>query len=303
MFMNIQNSVKTICASFLGNVACTKLGDHIDEFNKLILDLANIDIEIEDEDRGHFNVTYVVLKKRTKGTKEETGDGLYVRGMSDHSGPSEDEIVKEESQVCSSRMISRDSGFLMNSETPTFGEAQCSARYVPRLRRSLILVGTLEKEGYTIKMQMGRIKMIKCCRVMMTRIKKKNCVYTSKEKVMTFGVQKHGGSKQVGLKQLGSKQVGFKQLGYKQVSNDDAAVAQRRLRDKQPEENTNTGLLVKRERGKGCGGNVAEKKVKESMKANLGKLLLKDNAGRTKVVLRFDAHTCSEEKMLRIGYV
>ncbi|GKE81217.1 hypothetical protein Tco_1551217 [Tanacetum coccineum] len=28
----------------------TKLGDHIDEFNKLILDLANIDIEIEDED-------------------------------------------------------------------------------------------------------------------------------------------------------------------------------------------------------------------------------------------------------------
>ncbi|GJV77465.1 retrovirus-related pol polyprotein from transposon TNT 1-94 [Tanacetum coccineum] len=53
-------------------------------------------------------------------------------------------------------------------------------------------------------------------------------------------VQKHGGSKQVGLKQLGSKQVGFKQLGHKQgvrnheaevfqVSNDDAAVAQRRF--------------------------------------------------------------------------
>ncbi|GJW86966.1 hypothetical protein Tco_0162306 [Tanacetum coccineum] len=29
----------------------TKLGDHIDEFNKLILDLANINIEIEDEDQ------------------------------------------------------------------------------------------------------------------------------------------------------------------------------------------------------------------------------------------------------------
>ncbi|GKE33031.1 zinc finger, CCHC-type containing protein, partial [Tanacetum coccineum] len=26
------------------------------------------------------------LKKRTKGTNEETGDGLYVRGRSDHSG-------------------------------------------------------------------------------------------------------------------------------------------------------------------------------------------------------------------------
>ncbi|GJY87152.1 zinc finger, CCHC-type containing protein [Tanacetum coccineum] len=90
-------------------------------------------------------------------------------------------------------------------------------RYVPGLRRSLISLGTLEKEGYTVKMQMGRIKVIKGCRVMMTGIRKKNCVYTLEAKVMTFGVQKHGGSKQVGLKQLGSKQVGFKQLGHKQV--------------------------------------------------------------------------------------
>ncbi|GKD19650.1 hypothetical protein Tco_1208808, partial [Tanacetum coccineum] len=153
-------------------------------------------------------------------------------------------------------------------------------RYVLGLRRSLISLGTLQKEGYTVKMQMGRIKVIKGCRVMMTGIKKQNCVYTLEAKVMTFGVQKHGGSKQVGLKQLGSKQVGFKQLGHKQVgfkqlvhrvqdvqrvwfevelhgaqrdreakvfqvSNDDTAVAQRRLEDKQLEEKTNTGCLVK----------------------------------------------------------
>ncbi|GKD12318.1 zinc finger, CCHC-type containing protein [Tanacetum coccineum] len=90
-------------------------------------------------------------------------------------------------------------------------------RYVPGLRKSLISLGTLEKEGYTVKMQMGRIKVIKGCRVMMTGIRKKNCVYTLEEKVMTFGVQTNGGSKQVGLKKLGSKQVRFKQLGYKQV--------------------------------------------------------------------------------------
>ncbi|GJS09265.1 hypothetical protein Tco_0366061 [Tanacetum coccineum] len=90
-------------------------------------------------------------------------------------------------------------------------------------------------------------------------------------------VQKHGVSKQVGLKQLGSKQVGFKQLGpgvetgfhgvqdekrvlfevelqgaqrdrkaeVFQVSNDDTAVAQRRLEDKQLEEKTNMDCLVK----------------------------------------------------------
>ncbi|GJX30083.1 hypothetical protein Tco_0238162 [Tanacetum coccineum] len=35
----------------------TKLGDHIDEFNKLILDLANIDIKIEDEDHALMLLT------------------------------------------------------------------------------------------------------------------------------------------------------------------------------------------------------------------------------------------------------
>nr|GEX03047.1 putative multidrug resistance protein [Tanacetum cinerariifolium] len=122
-------------------------------------------------------------------------------------------------------------------------------------------------------------------------------------------VQKHEGSKQVELKQLGSKQVGFKQLGHKQVrfkqlgpgvetgfhgvSNDDTAVAQRRLKDKQLEKKTNTDYLVKEHEKvnlgikvganimvtgvlgqKGAEGNVAEKKkMKESMKANLRKLL------------------------------
>ncbi|GKE75028.1 hypothetical protein Tco_1537069, partial [Tanacetum coccineum] len=114
-------------------------------------------------------------------------------------------------------------------------------------------------------------------------------------------VQKHGGSKQVGLKQLGSKQVGFKQLGQNvetgvhgvqdakrvwfevelqgaqgdreagvfQISNDDNAVSQRRLEDKQPEKKTNTDCLVTGvPEQEGAEGNVAgKKKVKESMKA------------------------------------
>nr|GEV06679.1 hypothetical protein [Tanacetum cinerariifolium] len=88
----------------------TKLGDHIDEFNKLILDLANIDIEIKDENQAlmlltslsssykNFVETFLYkresltmedvlttlnsreLKKRTEDTMEEISDGLYVRG-------------------------------------------------------------------------------------------------------------------------------------------------------------------------------------------------------------------------------
>ncbi|GJS63280.1 hypothetical protein Tco_0677844 [Tanacetum coccineum] len=124
-------------------------------------------------------------------------------------------------------------------------------------------------------------------------------------------VQKHGGSKQDSMEYKIKKHVWFevelqgaqgdREAEVFQVSNDDAAVAQRWLKDKQPEEKTNMDCLVK-EREKvylgikmganitvtgvpgqeGAEGNVAEKKkVKESMKANLGKLL-KYNAWSTR---------------------
>ncbi|GKB46849.1 zinc finger, CCHC-type containing protein [Tanacetum coccineum] len=321
----------------------TKLDDHIDEFNKLILDLANIDIKIEDEDQALMLLTLLPLsyenvvetllyrresltmedvlatlnsrelKKRTEGTKEEADDGLYVKGRSDHSGKAhsdgssrfksrggtgklkcfichlDDHLKRDCPKKKSNGFVKKgkrdqDSDSSDDEGSAYFGEAlmvvgndemtelvmdsggsyhmthrrdflyefkvfdggsvqlgdnrTCTikgtgkvkihlhdgssfiledVRYVPGLRRSLISLVTLEKEGYTVKMQMGRIKVIKGCRVMMTRIRKKNCVYTLEAKVITFGVQKHGGSKQVGFKQLGSKQVGFKQLGHKQV--------------------------------------------------------------------------------------
>nr|GEU93735.1 retrovirus-related Pol polyprotein from transposon TNT 1-94 [Tanacetum cinerariifolium] len=99
----------------------TKLGDHIDEFKRLILDLANIDIEIEDEDQVLMLLTLFPssyekfietllygreslrmedvlatlnsreLKKKTEGTKKEIGDGLYVRGRSDYSSKAHSE--------------------------------------------------------------------------------------------------------------------------------------------------------------------------------------------------------------------
>ncbi|GKC47107.1 zinc finger, CCHC-type containing protein [Tanacetum coccineum] len=351
-----------------------KLGDHIDEFNKLILDLENIDIEIEDEDQALMLLTSLPssyknfvetllygrksltmedvlatlnskeLKKRAEGTKEETDEELYVRGMLDHLGKahsgislrfkSRGETGKLKCFICHSKghlksdcLMKRSSGFVKKGKrdqdsdssddegnayfrealvvvgtdemTELLGDNKtCTikgigkvkiklhdrssfilkdVRYVSRLRRSLISLGTLEKEGYTEKMQMGRIKVIKGCRVMMIGIRKKNCVYKLEAKVMTFGVQKHRDSKQVGFKQHGFKQVGFKQLGpcvktgvhgvqvdkrvwFKvelqgaqgnreddvfQVSNDDATMAQRRLEDKQLEEKINTDCLVK----------------------------------------------------------
>nr|GEY91667.1 retrovirus-related Pol polyprotein from transposon TNT 1-94 [Tanacetum cinerariifolium] len=89
-----------------------KLSEHIDEFNKLIGNLENIDVDIDDEDQALMLLTslpssydnfletllygreYLTLedvlsslnlrelKKRTDA--KDDGDGLYVRGRSDH---------------------------------------------------------------------------------------------------------------------------------------------------------------------------------------------------------------------------
>nr|GEX18019.1 zinc finger, CCHC-type [Tanacetum cinerariifolium] len=319
----------------------TKLNDDIDEFNKLILDLANIDIEIEDKDHAHMLLTSLPsyykkfvktllyeretltiedvmatlnskeLKKKTKDIKKETGDGLYERERSGrsskaHSGgssgfKSRGGTSKLKCFICHSEghlkrdcLMKKSSGFVKKGKRDQdfdssddegnayFKEALVvvdndemteleidsggsyhmthmrnflydfndvdggSVQYVPGLRRSLISLENFKKEGYSVKM--GRIKVIKICQVMMTEIKKKNCVYTLEAKVMTFGVQKHGGSKQVGLKQLGAhgvqveKRVWFemKLQGAQrncesevfQVSNNNVALAQRRLEDK-----------------------------------------------------------------------
>ncbi|GKC44785.1 hypothetical protein Tco_1062507, partial [Tanacetum coccineum] len=358
---------------------CTKLGDHIDEFNKLILDLENIYIEIEDEDQALMLLTSLSLpssyenfvktllygresladvlatlisrelKKRIEGTNEETDDRVYVRRRSNHleGHLKRDCPMKKSSRFIKKGKRDRDSDSFDGEGNAYFAEAlvvvgndemtelvmdsgesyhmthkrdflydykgfdsgsvqlgdnrTCTikgtwkmkiqlhdgssfiledVRYVPGLRKSLISLATLKKEGYTVKMQMGRIK-----------------------------VQNKLLSKQVASKQLVSKQVGFKPLGHKQflfkqlgagvetrvhgVSNDDAAVAQRRLNDKQLKEKINTDCLVKKQEKvhlgikvganimvtgvpgqEGAKGNVAEKnKVMEFMKANLGKLL------------------------------
>ncbi|GJX66391.1 retrovirus-related pol polyprotein from transposon TNT 1-94 [Tanacetum coccineum] len=292
-----------------------KLGDHIDKFNKLILDLTNIDIEIEDEDQALMLLTslpssyenfvetllYVresltmedvlvtlnskELKKRTEGTKEEADDGLYVRGRSDHSGKAHSGI--------SSRFKSRGGTgklkcFICHSE----GHLK---RDCPKKESS----GFVKKSGsYHMTHMRDFLYHFKVVDGGSVQLGKRTVTRLNIEKLDGNIVQKHGSSKQVGFKQLGpGVETGFHGVQDKknvfglrwncrdreaevfQVSNDDTAVAQRWLEDKQPEEKTNTDCLVKeREKvhlgikvganitvtgvpgQKGAEGNVAEKK-------------------------------------------
>ncbi|GKC03801.1 hypothetical protein Tco_0995411 [Tanacetum coccineum] len=252
--------------------------DHIDEFNKLILDLANIDIEIEDEDQALMLLTSLTssyknfvetllygresltmedvlatlnsweLKKRIECTKEEIGDGLYVNGRSYHSRKayyggssrfksrggtsklrcfichSEDHMKRDCLMKKSSGFVKKGGSYHMTHMRDFLYDFKVVDGGLIQLgdNRTCTIKGTGKvkiqlHDGSSFILEDARIKVIKGCRVMMIGIRKKNCVYTLEAKVMTFGVQKHGGSKQVGLKQLGSKQVGYKHLGHKQV--------------------------------------------------------------------------------------
>nr|GEU75986.1 zinc finger, CCHC-type [Tanacetum cinerariifolium] len=212
----------------------TKLSDHIDVFNKLILDLANIDIDIEDEDWALILLTSLPssyenfmetllygresltmkdvletmnsreLKKRTEGIKKEADDWLYVKEMSNHSEShlKRDCLKKKSSEFVKKGKRDQDYDSSNDEGNAYFGEA-------------LVVVENDE---------MTELVMDSCGSYHMTH--RKDFLYDYQvvdgglvqlEKVITFGVQKHGGLKQVGLKQLGSKQVGFKQLGHKQV--------------------------------------------------------------------------------------
>ncbi|GJS65125.1 hypothetical protein Tco_0679689 [Tanacetum coccineum] len=77
-----------------------------------------------------------------------------------------------------------------------------NVRYVSELRRNLISLGTLEKEGFTEKMQSGKIKVIKGSLVVLSGTRRANCVYTLDGQAVTRKTLK-------GRKQLGEYQTGL----------------------------------------------------------------------------------------------
>ncbi|GKE38138.1 retrovirus-related pol polyprotein from transposon TNT 1-94 [Tanacetum coccineum] len=57
--------------------------------------------------------------------------------------------------------------------------------YIPELKRNLISLGTLKKEGYTVKLQSGKVKVINGSRVILSGIRRDICVYSLDGHAMT----------------------------------------------------------------------------------------------------------------------
>ncbi|GJS83328.1 retrovirus-related pol polyprotein from transposon TNT 1-94 [Tanacetum coccineum] len=226
-----------------------KLSGHIDEFNKLIGDLANIDVNIDDEDQAlmlltslpssydNFVETFLYgresltledvlsslnsreLKKRTDA--KDDGDGLYDHLKKDcpkrNKKKSNGFVKKNVGQGSSMHSEGYDNGDLLMAVSEErflkwimdFGGSfhmkpmrdflfdfkefnggmvflddnrACAirgtrkvrvqmkdgssfvlenVRYIPELKRNLISLGTLDREGYIVKLQNGRVKVIK----------------------------------------------------------------------------------------------------------------------------------------------
>ncbi|GJW24820.1 retrovirus-related pol polyprotein from transposon TNT 1-94, partial [Tanacetum coccineum] len=178
-----------------------KLSEHIDEFNKLIGDLANIDVDIDDEDQALMLLTSLPslydnfvetllygresltledvlsslnsreLKKRTDA--KDDGDRLYVR--SDHRGSPKERLTKRNKKK-STGFVKKNTGqgsgmhsegyengdlFMaeFNGGTVLLGDNRaCAIMGIGKLKRNLISLGTLDREGYTVKLQYGRVK-------------------------------------------------------------------------------------------------------------------------------------------------
>ncbi|GJS52670.1 retrotransposon protein, putative, ty1-copia subclass, partial [Tanacetum coccineum] len=295
-----------------------KLSEHIDEFNKLIGDLANIDVDINDEDQAlmlltslpssydNFVETYLYgresltledvlsslnsreLKKRTYA--KDDGDGLYVRGRSDHQDNQGRECLKRNKKKSTgfvkknvghgSGMHSEgyDNGDLLmamseerflewimdsggsfymtprrdflfdfkefNGGTVLLGDNRACAirrtgkvrvqmkdgssfmldnvRYIPELKRNLISLGTLDREGYTVKLQNGRVKVIKGSLMVLSGTMKENCVYSldgwAESGEASVGIQENKSLAQVWHKRLGHiSEVGLHELERRYV--------------------------------------------------------------------------------------
>nr|GEW30409.1 retrovirus-related Pol polyprotein from transposon TNT 1-94 [Tanacetum cinerariifolium] len=114
--------------------------------------------------------------------------GLYVRGRTDRRDSCQSR-GKSRSKSRGGRLkcyICQSEDHLKrncpkNNRKKSSGSARLDhgfRRYIPELKRNLISLGTLEKEGYTVKLHSGKIKVINGSMVVLFETRRDNSVYS-----------------------------------------------------------------------------------------------------------------------------
>nr|GEY71071.1 retrovirus-related Pol polyprotein from transposon TNT 1-94 [Tanacetum cinerariifolium] len=268
-----------------------KLSKHTDEFNKLIGDLANIDTLLNG--RESLTLKDVLSSLNSRELKKMTdakddGDGLYVRGRSDHGEQEEINWLCQEEygtgfwkntgQGSGMHFKGYDNGDLLmavsderflewimnsggsfhmmprrdflfdfkefNGGTVLLGDNRACAiretgkvrvqikdgssfvlenvRYIPKLKRILIYLGTLDREGYTVKLHNRRIKVIKGSLMVLSGTMKGNYMYSldgwAESGEANVGIQEKESLAQVWHKRLGHiSETGLHELERRDV--------------------------------------------------------------------------------------
>ncbi|GJY11449.1 retrotransposon protein, putative, ty1-copia subclass [Tanacetum coccineum] len=175
-----------------------KIFEHIDEFNKIVLDLANIEVKFEDEDLAlllltslpasyeHFVDTLLYRQERRDGHTKFKGNQKkdhLKRNCPKNNRKKSTGNVKKDEQPSSNGSTYDDSeirgiGKVMIQLRDGSSFVLHTVRYIPELKKNLISLGTLEKEGFTVKLQSGKDKVINGFRVVLSGIRRDNCVYS-----------------------------------------------------------------------------------------------------------------------------
>ncbi|GKB34227.1 retrotransposon protein, putative, ty1-copia subclass, partial [Tanacetum coccineum] len=194
-----------------------KISELIDEFNKIVLDLANIEEKFKDEDLGfiitHFFTSiirtlcgYLALwtgffnfggrdgHTKFKGNQRKVMkvmsaqallDWIMDSGCSYHMTPRLDilfdflecdggNVQLGDNRECKIRGI----GKVRIQLRVGLSFVLHNVRYIPELKRNLISLRTLEKVRFTIKLQSGKVKVINGSRVVLSGIRRDNCIYS-----------------------------------------------------------------------------------------------------------------------------
>nr|GEX90381.1 retrovirus-related Pol polyprotein from transposon TNT 1-94 [Tanacetum cinerariifolium] len=165
--------------------------EHIDEFHKLVGDLAAIDTTISDADNALLLLTSLPSSyDNFMATLLYVWDTLKLEDvlMTLNSRELQKMIdAKGDGGTCKVQVqMSDGTSFVLDN-----------VKYVLELRRNLISLGTLEKEGFTMKMQSGKIKVIRGSLVVLSGTRRANYVYTLDVQAMTRKTLK--GRKQLGV--------------------------------------------------------------------------------------------------------